>query len=109
MVSACCLPEAITGCSLLTVDDDLAESFCVIPSSSSESKQPAASHALQKENETLKAELESTKKRLAAQEHAMKLRMEQDKELRDSIVMAKREVFYGKTSYLLLPLNVYTC
>ena len=47
---------------------------------------------LKKENETLKAEVVSMKSRLEATERVLKLRKEQDLQLRDSIVMATREV-----------------
>lgn len=47
---------------------------------------------LKKENETLKAEVASMKSRLEATERVLKLRKEQDLQLRDSIVMATREV-----------------
>lgn len=73
------------------VDDELAESFCLIPSAAP-AKLSSAASAVQQENTALKAELEATKTKLAASEKAMKLRMNHDKELMDSIVMAKREV-----------------
>lgn len=42
----------------------------------------------------MKAELEAAKAKLAASEKAMKIRMDHDRELMDSIVMAKREVCF---------------
>lgn len=81
----------------LFVDDELAESFCVIPSSTP-AKPSAAAAALEQENAVLKAELEAVRARLAASEKAMKIRMEHDRELMDSIVMAKREVPVNSTA-----------
>ena len=63
----------------------------MIPSTAPSKPSPAAV-ALQQENSALKAELEAAKARLVVSERAMKLRMEHDKELMDSIIMAKREV-----------------
>ncbi|KAF8162995.1 hypothetical protein B0H34DRAFT_794745 [Crassisporium funariophilum] len=66
--------------------DDLSGSFCLIPSGS----EPTLS-ALKKENTTLKVEVESMKSRLETTERILKLRKEQDLQLRDSIFMATRE------------------
>jgi hypothetical protein len=74
----------------LLLDDDLAESFFLIPTSSEGKK--AAPNSLQKENDALKAEVETLRKRVADQEKALRARIDQDRELRDSIVVAKREV-----------------
>ena len=75
--------------------DDLSGSFCLIPSG----PEPSSS-TLKKENASLKTELASMKSRLEATERILKLRKEQDLQLRDSILMATREVriyrFYGR-------------
>ncbi|KDQ59448.1 hypothetical protein JAAARDRAFT_33011 [Jaapia argillacea MUCL 33604] len=68
-------------------DWDLTESFCLIPSSSSE---PPIS-VLKKENASLKAEIEGMQQRLAATEKMLKIRCEQDQHLRDSILLARKE------------------
>jgi hypothetical protein len=68
-------------------DDDLSGSFCLIPSG----PEPSSS-TLKKENISLKTELASMKSRLEATERILKLRKEQDLQLRDSIFMATREV-----------------
>ncbi|EAU88164.2 hypothetical protein CC1G_03836 [Coprinopsis cinerea okayama7 len=65
--------------------DDLSGSFFLIPSGSEAS--PAA---LRKENASLKAELAATQERLKAAEHMLKLRKEQDMQLRNSIFEAQR-------------------
>ena len=62
------------------------ESFCVIPGA-----EPSAS-SLKTENENLKNDLEALQKRLATMERVLQLRKEQDQQLKDSIVMARREV-----------------
>jgi cell division protein FtsB len=64
--------------------DDLSESFCVVPSDSSV-------NVLKAENASLKAKIEALKSQLAATERVLKVRKEQDQQLRDSIVMARRE------------------
>ncbi|KJA27397.1 hypothetical protein HYPSUDRAFT_35294 [Hypholoma sublateritium FD-334 SS-4] len=66
--------------------DDLSGSFFLIPSGPEAS--PAA---LKKENDKLKAEVSSVRSRLEAAEQILKLRKEQDMQLRDSIFMATRE------------------
>ena len=67
--------------------DDLSGSFCLIPSG----PEPSSS-TLRKENTSLKTELASMKSRLETAERILKLRKEQDLQLRDSIFMATREV-----------------
>lgn len=69
------------------IGDDLSGSFFLIPSGA---EPPPA--VLKKENESLKAEISSMKSRLEAAERMLKLRKEQDIQLRDSIFMATREV-----------------
>ncbi|KAF9562160.1 hypothetical protein CPC08DRAFT_706887 [Agrocybe pediades] len=66
--------------------DDLSGSFYLIPSGAEPS--PAV---LKKENETLRAEINATKSRLEESERLLKLRKEQDLQLRDSIYLATRE------------------
>jgi len=66
--------------------DDLSGSFFLIPPG----PEPSSS-SLKKENISLKTELASMKSRLEATERILKLRKEQDSQLRDSIFMATRE------------------
>ncbi|CAA7267636.1 unnamed protein product [Cyclocybe aegerita] len=66
--------------------DDLSGSFFFIPSGNEQT--PAV---LKKENASLKAEITSMKSRLETAEQILKLRKEQDLQLRDSIFMATRE------------------
>jgi chromosome segregation ATPase len=82
-------------------DDDLAESFFLIPTSSEGKK--TAPNPLQKENDALKAEVETLRKRVADQEKALRARIDQDRELRDSIVVAKREAQRVIASSTVLP------
>ena len=65
----------------------MADSFCLIPSKS----EPTAA-ALKEENMSLKAELEKQRQQLATMELALKVRQEQDQHLRDSIMLARKEV-----------------
>jgi len=67
--------------------DELSGSFFLIPTGPESS--PAA---LKKENITLKAEISLLKNRLEGTERVLKLRREQDVQLRDSIFQATREV-----------------
>jgi hypothetical protein len=80
-------------------DDDLAESFFLIPSSGE--ARTLRPNPLQKENDALKAEVETLRKRIADQDRALRARMDVDRELRDSIVVAKREVCIKKRKLLL--------
>jgi hypothetical protein len=64
------------------------ESFYVIPSATP----PPSEQKLQSENEILKQELEATKAKLSSTEKVLKSRMEQERALRDSILLVKREV-----------------
>ncbi|KAF8892606.1 hypothetical protein BD779DRAFT_1610156 [Infundibulicybe gibba] len=66
--------------------DDLSESFCLIPGGAEMSPL-----ALKRENTTLKAEVEAMRKRLEATERVLKIRKDQDVQLRDGIVQATRE------------------
>ena len=47
---------------------------------------------LKEENSTLRAELEGMQKRLENAERMLKLRQEQDQQLRENIAVARREV-----------------
>ncbi|OCH95624.1 hypothetical protein OBBRIDRAFT_745393 [Obba rivulosa] len=67
-------------------DDDMSDSFCLIPSGS----EPSVA-VLKKENAELKAELEEMQKQLASAEATLKMRQEQDQHLRDSIMLARKE------------------
>ena len=71
----------------MLLDDELADSFCLIPSKSDPT--PAA---LKEENASLKAELEKQRQQLANMEMALKARQEQDQHLRDNIMLARKEV-----------------
>lgn len=71
--------------------DDMADSFCLIPSKS----EPSLS-ILKKENVTLKADLDEAQKQLALAERTLKQRKEQDMQLRDSIMLARKEVRFIK-------------
>ena len=68
-------------------DDDMADSFCLIPGKS----EPNAT-SLKEENAQLKAELEKQRQQLENMEKALKARQEQDQHLRDSIMLARKEV-----------------
>lgn len=65
----------------------MADSFCLIPS---KSDPPVAS--LKRENAVLKAQVEAQQLKLAAAERLLKQRQEQDLHLRDSIMLARKEV-----------------
>ncbi|KAI0262922.1 hypothetical protein BC834DRAFT_925082 [Gloeopeniophorella convolvens] len=67
-------------------DYDSSDSFCFIPSKS----EPSPS-TLKKENMSLRSELEDMQKRLEAAERMLKLRKEQDQQLRENIAVARRE------------------
>ncbi|KAH9854038.1 hypothetical protein C2E23DRAFT_819290 [Lenzites betulinus] len=67
-------------------DDDMADSFCLIPS-----KADPTMASLKEENEALRAELEKQRQQFANMELALKVRQEQDQQLRDSIMVARKE------------------
>ncbi|KAI0062238.1 hypothetical protein BV25DRAFT_1825669 [Artomyces pyxidatus] len=67
-------------------DYDSSDSFCLIPSKS----EPSTS-TLKKENASLRSDLEAMRKQLEATERLLKLRKEQDQQLRDNIAVARRE------------------
>jgi hypothetical protein len=87
------------------VDDELAESFFLIPSSANTKPASASNSPLQQENATLKAELQAAQKQLAMQEQQLRKRADQDRELRASIVVAKQEVGLSSVAHssLLTP------
>lgn len=66
-------------------DDDLAESFFVIPSGDEKQK-------LRKENAALKAEITTLRDQLSEMNVVLKLRQDKDNALRDNILHARREV-----------------
>src|SRR5260221_14441666 len=68
-------------------DYDSSDSFCFIPSKSEPSQL-----ALKEENNTLRSELDGMQKRLESAERMLKLRQEQDQQLRENIAVARREV-----------------
>ncbi|TFY81968.1 hypothetical protein EWM64_g2048 [Hericium alpestre] len=67
-------------------DYDSSDSFCLIPSKT----EPSAS-TLKSENASLRSEVESMQKQLEAAELMLKLRKDQDQQLRDNIAVARRE------------------
>ena len=79
--------------------DDLSGSFFLIPTGVD-----ASPTVLKKENTTLKAEIATLKNRLEGTERVLKLRRDQDLQLRDSIFQATREV--NLTCYLLFLLII---
>ncbi|KAI0078186.1 hypothetical protein K474DRAFT_1660848 [Panus rudis PR-1116 ss-1] len=82
---------------IFTEDDHMSESFFVIPS---KSDPPVA--VLKKENATLKSKLEEMQKQLAMADQALKQRKEQDQQLRDSIMLARKEAQRAMTSSMAL-------
>jgi hypothetical protein len=68
-------------------DDGMVDSFLMIPS-----KADAPASVLKQENAVLKAQLEEERKRLAIAERMLKQRQEQDQHLRESIMLARKEV-----------------
>ena len=56
------------------------------------SKSDAPVSVLKKENAVLKAQLEEERKRLVMAERMLKQRQEQDQHLRESIMLARKEV-----------------
>lgn len=72
---------------LSSADDDMVDSFFVIPSKA----EPPIS-LLKHENTTLKAQLEKQRERLEIAERMLKQRQEQDHHLRESIILARKEV-----------------
>ncbi|KAI0781145.1 hypothetical protein BD413DRAFT_22235 [Trametes elegans] len=79
-------------------DDDMADSFCMIPSKSDPSMA-----SLKEENAMLRAELEKQKQQFANMEIVLKARQEQDQQLRDSIMIARKEAHRAMVSSNVLP------
>ncbi|KAI0374674.1 hypothetical protein BV20DRAFT_960816 [Pilatotrama ljubarskyi] len=79
-------------------EDDMADSFCLIPS-----KADPSAASLKEENAALKAELEKQRQQLANMELALKVRQEQDQQLRDSIMLARKEAHRAMVSSNMLP------
>lgn len=75
------------GDDFLEEGDDLSGSFCLIPSGSEPS--PAA---VRQENVSLRAELASMRERLSATEQILRLRKDQDMQLRNSIFEAQKAI-----------------
>ncbi|KAF9792341.1 hypothetical protein BJ322DRAFT_1102857 [Thelephora terrestris] len=69
---------------LVDDDDDLAESFFVIPSGDEKQK-------LRKENSALKAEISTLRDQLSEMNVVLKMRQDKDNALRDNILHARRE------------------
>ncbi|KAF8638503.1 hypothetical protein AX16_010486 [Volvariella volvacea WC 439] len=67
-------------------DEDMSESFYVIPGSNEPSQRQ-----LKQENKALKMEVEALRKKLETAERIIQLRKDQDKNLRESILQATRE------------------
>jgi hypothetical protein len=70
---------------LVFSDDDLAESFFVIPSGDEK-------HKLRKENAVLKVEISTLQTQLSDMNAILKMRQDKDNVLRDNILHARREV-----------------
>lgn len=68
-------------------DDDLAESFFVVPSGDEK-------HKLRKENVVLKAEISTLQTQLSDVNAILKMRQDKDNVLRDNILHARREVCF---------------
>ncbi|KAI0361877.1 hypothetical protein OH77DRAFT_1416053 [Trametes cingulata] len=79
-------------------EDDMADSFCLIPS-----KADPSAASLKEENAALRAELEKQRQQLANMELALKVRQEQDQQLRDSIMLARKEAHRAMISSNMLP------
>ncbi|KAH9946287.1 uncharacterized protein BXZ73DRAFT_95791 [Epithele typhae] len=78
-------------------DDDMADSFCLIPS-----KADPNAASLKEENAALKAQLEQQQQKLANMELVLKARQEQDQQLRDSIMIARKEAHRAMISSNIL-------
>ncbi|KAI0807225.1 hypothetical protein C8Q74DRAFT_47242 [Fomes fomentarius] len=79
-------------------DDDMADSFCLIPS-----KADPSVVSLKEENTELKAEIEKQRQQLASMEMALKARQEKDQQLRDSIMLARKEAHRAMISSSVIP------
>ncbi|KZT69081.1 hypothetical protein DAEQUDRAFT_738400 [Daedalea quercina L-15889] len=85
---------------VVSAEDDMADSFCLIPSKSD----PGAS-TLKKENDSLRVDVEELRKRLASAEGMLKMRQEQDQQLRDSILLARKEAHRAMISSTVGPVQ----
>ncbi|CCM02892.1 uncharacterized protein FIBRA_05006 [Fibroporia radiculosa] len=79
-------------------DDDMADSFCLIPS-----KSDSLATQLRKENDMFRVDLEDMRKKLASAEGMLKMRQEQDQQLRDSILLARKEAHRAMISSTMAP------
>ena len=73
-------------------EDDLAESFFVVPSGDEKQK-------LSKENTVLKAEISTLQNKLSEMNTILKMRQDKDNVLRDNILHARREVCLVKPQF----------
>ena len=87
---------------LMPPDTSSSDEFYVIPSATS----AASLSKVQAENTRLKAELEATQKRMTSMERAMKLRVEQENQLREGINHVRREVTSLSFSVVFVP-NIF--
>lgn len=71
------------------VEYDSSDSFCLVPSSSDTANETTR---LKKENMSLKAQLEVMEKQMTSVKNQMRIRNEQDQQLRDNIILARKEV-----------------
>lgn len=76
----------------------MSDSFCMIPA-----KGDPSVASLKDENATLKAELEKQRQQFANMEAALKARQEQDQQLRDSIMVARKEAHRAMMSSTVIP------
>ena len=83
--SPICVASALSDLEL--PDDDLAESFFVIPSGDEKDK-------LRKENGALKVEVSALQNQLSEMKVVLKMRQDKDNTLRDNILHARREVHH---------------
>ncbi|EKM55682.1 uncharacterized protein PHACADRAFT_256475 [Phanerochaete carnosa HHB-10118-sp] len=78
-------------------DDDMVDSFFMIPS-----KADPPTSVLKQENATLKAQLEKQRERSEIAERMLKQRQEQDQQLRESIMLARKEAQRAMVSSMAL-------
>jgi len=69
-------------------DYESSDSFCLVPSNSDGA---SGSSKLRKENAALKAKLDAMEKQMSSVRRQMTLRTEQDQQLRDNIMLARKE------------------
>lgn len=70
-------------------DDDMADSFCLVRSDTESSVS-----VLRKENAAYKTKLEEMQQQLVSAERMLKMRHDQDQQLRESIILARKEVWF---------------